>query len=489
MDRSEKSESMCKRSYKTLYDLPRCELTSPPIEGIIRWFGDIFRRLKTKHSYYTKYKAGDMRMKTKNMILIGIMAIEIIMISGCFEEKEQPETAEERPPKPPSSELPKGVLINEIPENADIIFDSVRHVLYNPDCLDEKYELKSNFINDPDCNRTIYTPEGRLAPLKQLFTMDLETGNVVQITNMDCFFITGQVIDSKTIMVNAICSDTDNNGKINDKDKPELYLLDLTTEEMDCLTCKFDLTSINNPDYSPVNGKIVFSAGTGRGMNNRLFTIDSNKNLDQLTNDSEYLDFDCSWSEDATKIVFSRLPEQAFPISIPSQVWLMDADGTNMKKMTDGGPNPHNKNPHRGYPIGTDADPDLSPDNKKIVISRLKTGNGNAPFGIWELVVVDVDTGTEKVLDSQYANMIPEWKSGGILFIRQEVGNTNNATDIKQSLYIYSSGVFEELEKFPYNVFPVGAYGAHWIELKSREGHGTVCLFVFSFSAIFLFRT
>lgn len=415
-----------------------------------------------------------MIMKTKNIILIGIMAIEIILISGCFEEKEQPETIEGKPPKQPPSELLKGVLINKIPENADIIFDSVRHVLHDPDCVDEKYELKDNFINDPDCNRAIYTSEGRLAPLKQLFLMDLETGTVVQITDMDCYFITGQVVDSKTIMVNAICSDTDNNGKIDEKDNPELYVLDLETGEMDCLTCEFDLTSINNPDYSPVNKKIVFSAGTGQGMNNKLFTIDADKNLVQITDDDKYLDFDCSWSEDATKIVFSRLPKQAFPLSIPSQIWLMDADGTNVKKITDGGPNPNDENPHRRYPIGTDADPDLSPDNTKIVISRLKTGKENTLFGIWELIIVDVDTGKEEVLDSQYANMIPEWKSGGILFIRQKGGNTNNAMDIKQSLNIYSGGVFKELEKFPYNVFPVGAYGAHWIELEPIRGNGRI---------------
>jgi hypothetical protein len=141
-----------------------------------------------------------------------------------------------------------------------------------------------------------------------------------------------------------------------------------------------------------------------------------------------------------------------------------------MEKITDGGPNLYNETPHRGYPIGTDADPDLSPDNKKIVISRLKTGKENAPLGVWELIIVDVDTGKEEVLDSQYANMIPEWKSGGILFIRQKVDNMNDAMDITQGLYIYSGGVFKELEKFPYNVFPVGAYGAHWITLEPING-------------------
>jgi hypothetical protein len=400
-------------------------------------------------------------------LLIGIMIIEIILISGCVEQ--QPDTIENHTKPPP--ELPQGVLVNEIPENADIIFDSVRHVLSGPDCLNEKYELKPNFINDPDCNKMIYTPEGGLAPLRQLFTMDLETGNVLQIINMDCFFITGQVVTSKTLMVNAICSDTDNNGKINDKDNPELYLLDLATGELDCLTCAYDLTHINNPDYSVVNKKVVFSAGTGKGMNNRIFTIDFNKNLVQLTSDTEYLDFDCSWSEDGTKIVFSRLPNQVFPFLIPSQIWVMNADGSNMTQITEGGPNQYNEDPHRQYPIGTDADPDFSPDNTKIVFSRLKTGKENTPFGVWELIVIDVNTGEKEVLDSQYANMIPEWKSKGIVFIRQK-GSTTNAMDIKQSLYIYSDGVFKELEKFPYNVFPVGAYGAHWIEKDLRKNWG-----------------
>jgi hypothetical protein len=36
--------------------------------------------------------------------------------------------------------------------------------------------------------------------------------------------------------------------------------------------------------------------------------------------------------------------------------------------------------------------------------------------------------------------------------------------DIKQSLYLYKDGEFAELEKYPYSVFPVGAYGGSWIE-------------------------
>jgi hypothetical protein len=96
----------------------------------------------------------------------------------------------------------------------------------------------------------------------------------------------------------------------------------------------------------------------------------------------------------------------------------------------------------------------------------LKTGKQNQLFGVWELVMVDVATKDETVLDSQYANMVPEWKSGGILFLRQQsvADYLSRSMEIKQSLYRYQDGQFTELEAYPYNVFPIGAWGGSWIE-------------------------
>lgn len=401
-------------------------------------------------------------------ILFGLLVF-IVLVNGCVWQEEQAATVVKE--KQPPTELPRGILVDKVPENADIIFDSIRHVLNDADCLDKNYNVKKDFINDAECNRKIYNPEsGGLGSPRQLFTMDVETGDVVQITNTDSFFTSGQVVDSKTIMVNAACSDTDNDGHLTDKDEKELYFLNLETGEMDCLTCGFNLSAINNPDYSPVNGKVVFSAQKDAVFHNYLFTINARKDLVQITDDEEYMDFDCSWSEDAGKIVFNRLPRQDFPWSIPAQVWLMDSDGSNQEKITNGGPNPNNEEPQGPYPIGIDADPDLSPDNGKIAFSRLKTAKRNVPFGVYELIVIDVDTKQEEVLDSQYANMIPQWKDEGILFIRQVGSDTAKdksevaPMSVRQSLYVYKDGMFQELEEYPYNVFPVGAYGGSWIE-------------------------
>ena len=222
------------------------------------------------------------------------------------------------------------------------------------------------------------------------------------------------------------------------------------------------MNAINNPDYSPVNGKIVFSAQINSVFHNYLFTIDADKNLEQITADADYMDFDCAWSEDATMIVFNRLPSPWFEHA--AQIWLMNSDGSDKKKMTNGGDNPNNEEPHRRYPIGTDADADMSPDNTQIVFSRLKTGKENVPIGVWELITIDVSTKEETVLDSSYANMVPEWKSSGILFTRQ-IGGTD-PMKVQQVLYRFKDGEFEPLEEYPYNVFPFGGFGGSWIELE-----------------------
>ncbi len=390
-------------------------------------------------------------MKVLNNYLLSVLIL--ILLSNC-------EPVDERPAKDPPTELPYGILIDEIPAEADVLFASIRYVLNTLPCLDDKYYLKDNFILDADCNPAIYAPGGGLAIPRQLYYFDIESKTATQITNTEFAYFGAQAVNNTTLMVHAAVADDNGDGLINERDESELYLLDLTTQAMSCLTCDYDMNAINNPDYSAGNGKILFSAQKDGVFHNYLFTIDAQKNLLQLTFDADYMDFDCAWSEDANLIVFNRLPTPWF--SAPSQIWTMSADGSNPIKYTNGGDDPNNEGTHGAFPIGTDADADLNPANSLIVFSRLKTGVENFPFGVWELILMDVNTQTETIIDSDFANMIPEWKTNGIIFIRQTGGA--NAMDVKQGLFHFNIGIFTELEEFPYNVFPVGANSCSWIE-------------------------
>ena len=90
-----------------------------------------------------------------------VLLVFVTLIGGCVPQ-ENPTTPQKEEKQPPA-EIPKGILVNKLPEGADIIFTSVRYVLSDIACLDENYDLKENFINDPECNRLIYAPNGRLA--------------------------------------------------------------------------------------------------------------------------------------------------------------------------------------------------------------------------------------------------------------------------------------------------------------------------------------
>lgn len=393
-------------------------------------------------------------MKKTNLIYaILICSLVILALSvGCQSQETQLQM-----PTP----VPPGILVDQVPEGADLLFVSMRYVLGDPACLTEGYQVKENFLNDPDCMERIYNADlDVLASPRQLYSFDIETGTTVQLTNLECDFSSLKPIDGTRLMAVGVCADSDGDGTISTKDKPEIYLVDLAGKQVDCQTCAFELRAINNPDYSPVNGAFLFSAQWADKFHNYLFTLDLDQNLVQITSSEDYMDFDCSWSEDGTKIVFNRLPAPFF--EIPSQVWLIDAGGSNPVQITTGGPNPDGEAAHGPYPIGIDADPDLSPDNSQIVISRLRTGRENVPFGVYELLVLDIATNQITVLDTSYANMIPEWKEKGIVFIRQ-IGSSTDVMDRKQSMYIYQDGSFRNLET-EFDTFPIGSNGASWVD-------------------------
>jgi hypothetical protein len=91
----------------------------------------------------------------------------------------------------------------------------------------------------------------------------------------------------------------------------------------------------------------------------------------------------------------------------------MDADGSIQEQLTAGGPNANNEANHGAYLIGIDTDPDMSPDNKQVDFSRLRTGIENVPFSVFELVALDLESKGIEVLDTQVANMMPQWKFWG----------------------------------------------------------------------------
>lgn len=66
--------------------------------------------------------------------------------------------------------------------------------------------------------------------------------------------------------------------------------------------------------------------------------------------------------------------------------------------------------------VGSDTDPDYSPDGNSLVFRRL-TGNGNAGLGTWDLMIVRLDgTGLTTLVTGPAYRSAPDWGPKGIVY-------------------------------------------------------------------------
>jgi Tol biopolymer transport system component len=146
------------------------------------------------------------------------------------------------------------------------------------------------------------------------------------------------------------------------------------------------------------NGRLVFagSMSSGLGVENpegdyEIFTINPDgTGLVQLTHNSG-LDYDPAWSPDGESIAFSS------DSGVDSGVYVMNADGTNQRRVTDflGG------------------DPSWSPSGEELAFRTSRHQTAENPINS-EIYVVKVDGTDERRLTNNTASeLMPEWSPSG----------------------------------------------------------------------------
>ena len=137
----------------------------------------------------------------------------------------------------------------------------------------------------------------------------------------------------------------------------------------------------------------------------------------RLTDSGLCSDSQPAWSPDGTQIAFHSTRPLHPGEPCGSQIWVMNADGTDQHRISSDGAD--------GFPVGTDSEPSWSPDGARIAFTSLRYLNPNgqpSPFGepnqdVW---VMDSIGGNEFRLTTDPAfDGGADWSPGGSTIVYQ----------------------------------------------------------------------
>jgi hypothetical protein len=254
---------------------------------------------------------------------------------------------------------------------------------------------------------------------RELFALDDRGGAPTRLTacaqrTPTCEFVSVAPSHDRNRVAAQRRADANRDGVIGADEDDGIYVVDLTRGvEGQTIAPK----GISGIDWSPVDDVLVYAARGEGGIDDlwSAFPDGSSDGNRSLTADVRERGF--RFSPNGQILAYERSTA-----GLPSEVWLYRTLQQQAKVTTGGDAGAALPGTH--YVIGSDADPDFSPDFTSIVFRRL-TGLGERGRGTWDILTISTSGTDLKTLASGPAfRGAPDWGTKGIVFAETPVGGT-----------------------------------------------------------------
>ena len=170
----------------------------------------------------------------------------------------------------------------------------------------------------------------------------------------------------------------------------EIYVMDADGGNPQNLT-NTPLLDDKSPSWSPNGKRIAFMSRRKGNFTFGIYVMDADGGNQLILTNNPLDDRNPSWSPNGKQIVFASSRDGHFrgASGITSEIYVMDADGQNVQKLTN----------NRGY----DSSPSWSPDGKKILFHSERDGK-------WDIYVMDADgDNLENLTNNRHSDVSPAW--------------------------------------------------------------------------------
>jgi hypothetical protein len=213
--------------------------------------------------------------------------------------------------------------------------------------------------------------------------------------------------DRRRAVVRRVVADTDADGRLTGADGEGLVLVDFERSVEGMLVPGG--ARVSSVDWSAISDVIVYS-GAGNGGQEDIFRMDPNgQNNRNITDTAAIRERHPRVDPTGSIAVFERIDATG-----KGEVWIFFTTQAQSRLTSGGEVGP--PLPQTPYVVGSDADPDYSPDGRSIVFRRLRA-LGDGRLGHWDLMTVRSDgTGLTTIVSGPAYREAPDWGPRGIVF-------------------------------------------------------------------------